>query len=48
MSLNELCTNAIKFGALSNETGRVNITSTVDETTQLFALTWAETGGPTV
>jgi len=48
MSLNELCTNAVKYGALSNETGRVNITSTVDETTQLFTLTWAETGGPTV
>ena len=48
MSLNELCTNAVKYGALSNETGRVNITSAVDETTQLFTLTWTETGGPTV
>jgi PAS domain S-box-containing protein len=48
MSLNELCTNAVKYGALSNETGRVNITTTVDEMTQLFTLTWAETGGPTV
>jgi PAS domain S-box-containing protein len=48
MSLNELCTNAVKYGALSNETGRVNITSTVGETTQLFTLTWTETGGPTV
>ena len=48
MSLNELCTNAVKYGALSNETGRVNITSTVDEATQLFTLTWTETGGPTV
>jgi len=48
MSLNELCTNAVKYGALSNETGRVNITSTVDEKTQLFTLTWTETGGPTV
>jgi PAS domain S-box-containing protein len=48
MSINELCTNAVKYGALSNETGRVNITSTVDENTQLFTLTWAETGGPMV
>ena len=48
MSLNELCTNAVKYGALSNETGRVNITSTVDEKTQLFTLTWTETGGPMV
>ncbi|HEY5411873.1 MAG TPA: PAS domain S-box protein, partial [Caulobacteraceae bacterium] len=30
MSLNELCTNAIKYGALSNATGRIDITSTVD------------------
>ena len=48
MSLNELCTNAVKYGALSNETGRVIITSTVDETTQLCSLTWTETGGPMV
>ena len=48
LSLNELCTNAVKYGALSNETGRVNITSTVDEKTQLFTLTWRETGGPMV
>ncbi len=48
MSLNELCTNAVKYGALSNETGRVSITSTVDEKTQLFTLTWRETGGPAV
>jgi PAS domain S-box-containing protein len=48
MSLNELCTNAVKYGALSNQNGRVNITFTVDESTQLFTLTWAETDGPTV
>jgi len=48
MSLNELCTNAIKYGALSNETGRVYITSTVDENIHLFTLIWSETGGPTV
>ncbi len=48
MSLNELCTNALKYGALSNEAGRINITSTVDERTQLFTLTWTETGGPMV
>jgi len=48
LSLNELCTNAVKYGALSNATGRVDITATVDEQTQLFTLTWAETGGPAV
>jgi two-component sensor histidine kinase len=48
MSLNELCTNAVKYGALSNENGRINITSMVDEVTQLFSLNWTETGGPLV
>jgi PAS domain S-box-containing protein len=48
MTLNELCTNAVKYGALSNETGRVDIIATVSEATQLFTLTWTETGGPLV
>jgi PAS domain S-box-containing protein len=48
MSLNELCTNAVKYGALSNATGRIDITSTVDEKAQLFKLTWTEKGGPEV
>jgi two-component sensor histidine kinase len=48
MVLNELCTNAVKYGALSNSTGRVEITSSVDEAQNLFRLKWAESGGPTV
>ena len=48
MSLNELCTNAVKYGALSNTTGRIDITLTVDEKAQLFKLTWTEKGGPPV
>jgi two-component sensor histidine kinase len=48
MSLNELCTNAVKYGALSNATGHIDITSTVDDQTQLFTLNWTETGGPVV
>lgn len=48
LSLNELCTNAVKYGALSNPTGRVEIISTADEKNQLFSLTWTETGGPPV
>ncbi|WP_158409584.1 PAS domain S-box protein [Devosia psychrophila] len=48
LSLNELCTNAVKYGALSNTTGRVSITSTADEQTRLFTLRWTETGGPAV
>ena len=48
LSLNELCTNALKYGALSNATGRIDIASEVDISTQLFTLTWTETGGPVV
>ncbi len=48
MSLNELCTNAVKHGALSNITGRIYITSTVDEKASRFKLTWTEMGGPAV
>lgn len=48
LSLNELCTNAVKYGALSNTTGRIDITSTIDEETQIFTLRWTETGGPAV
>jgi two-component sensor histidine kinase len=48
MVLNELCTNAVKYGALSNATGRVEITSIVDDSQNLFRLKWVESGGPTV
>lgn len=48
LSLNELCTNAVKYGALSNTTGHVDIVTTADEATQAFTLTWTETGGPVV
>ena len=48
MSLNELCTNAIKHGSLSNARGRVDIKSAIDEKTQRFKLTWTESGGPAV
>nr|WP_236841917.1 HWE histidine kinase domain-containing protein [Bosea sp. PAMC 26642] len=48
MSLNELCTNAVKYGALSTATGRIDITSTVDAKAQRLKLTWTESGGPAV
>lgn len=48
MVLNELCTNAVKYGALSNASGRVDITATVDESRTQFRLGWTESGGPTV
>ncbi len=46
MSLNELCTNASKYGALSNDTGHVEIASRVDDT--MLRLTWTEKGGPSI
>jgi two-component sensor histidine kinase len=48
MSLNELCTNAVKYGALSNPAGRIEIASEVDEKTRRFKLTWTEKDGPAV
>ncbi|HEX3679475.1 MAG TPA: sensor histidine kinase, partial [Galbitalea sp.] len=48
MTLNELCTNTIKFGALSNANGRVEIAWTLDEEKQRMRLTWTERGGPPV
>lgn len=48
MVLNELCTNAVKYGALSNADGRVEITAIVDAPREQFQLRWVEKGGPTV
>ena len=48
MTLNELCTNTTKFGALSVAAGRVEITWVVDPGTQRVRLTWTEIGGPAV
>jgi len=48
MTLNELCTNTTKFGALSTPDGRVDIGWTVDPDTQRLHLSWTERNGPTV
>jgi two-component sensor histidine kinase len=49
MILHELATNATKYGALSNEEGRVSITWKANgETHPAFQLRWQERGGPTV
>jgi len=48
MALHELCTNAVKYGALSTDRGRVAITWSItarqDEPT--LVLEWLESGGP--
>jgi two-component sensor histidine kinase/CheY-like chemotaxis protein len=48
MTLNELCTNTTKFGALSTAAGRVEISWTIDDEKQRLRLTWIERGGPPV
>jgi two-component sensor histidine kinase/DNA-binding response OmpR family regulator len=48
MTLNELCTNTTKFGALSVPAGRIEIVWKIDEENQRLNLTWSEKNGPTV
>ena len=48
MTLNELCTNTTKFGALSVPQGRVDIKWTLDQQAQRLHLTWTETNGAAV
>lgn len=47
LALHELATNAVKFGALSNDIGHVRVTWSARREGG-FQLTWTETGGPTV
>ncbi|HET7086321.1 MAG TPA: sensor histidine kinase [Rhizomicrobium sp.] len=46
LALNELCTNAVKYGALSNDAGRVDLTCRADDKT--VTILWAESAGPPV
>jgi signal transduction histidine kinase len=48
MAFHELATNAVKYGALSSDEGRVEITWSIDETQNSFTLDWTESGGPKV
>jgi two-component sensor histidine kinase len=48
MTLNELCTNTTKFGALSVPEGRVDISWALDPQTERLHLTWTEKNGPPV
>jgi two-component sensor histidine kinase len=48
MTLNELCTNTTKFGALSVPGGHVEIAWTIDPNNERLHLTWIEKGGPAV
>jgi two-component sensor histidine kinase len=48
MTLNELCTNTTKFGALSVPSGRVEIAWHIDQEKQRLMFAWTERGGPMV
>lgn len=50
MALHELCTNAVKYGALSTEHGLVEITWCIGQKNggEVFSLIWSEKAGPVV
>lgn len=50
LAINELATNALKYGSLSNATGQVHLTWDAGRsgTNDQFQLRWIETGGPNV
>lgn len=50
MIVHELCTNAIKYGALSNDHGRVDLNwfSEPEGSVSLVTIVWQESGGPPV
>jgi two-component sensor histidine kinase len=50
MALQELATNAVKYGALSNEAGRVDLSWQIrsEEGVPTLRLVWRESGGPPV
>lgn len=48
LAVNELATNAIKYGALSNNTGHVTLSWTLPPASDALRIIWRETGGPAV
>ncbi|WP_158884057.1 chemotaxis protein CheB [Rhodanobacter sp. L36] len=49
MVIHELATNALKYGALSNQDGHINITwACIDDSAKTMEIHWSETGGPPV
>ena len=50
LALHELCDNALKHGALSNDEGHVSLVWRIDESgaEPNFEMTWRERGGPPV
>lgn len=48
LALNELCTNATKYGSLSSDAGGVTVGWVLDEVEKSVRFTWIESGGPAV
>lgn len=49
MALHELCTNAVKYGSLSNESGKVDVHWAHNSGTRpVLEIQWSESGGPPV
>lgn len=47
LMLHELMTNAVKHGAMANDTGRIDLSWACDDDGRL-SLSWSETGGPAI
>jgi two-component sensor histidine kinase len=48
IAIHELATNAVKYGALSNSAGTIDICWQIDPAAGAFTLQWVESGGPAV
>lgn len=48
MALHELGTNAVKYGALANDSGRIQLKWHLDPSQRQFEMSWREHGGPPV
>ena len=49
LAIHELATNAVKYGAMSNGSGRIDVRWEItDDTPQCFRMHWTESGGPPV
>lgn len=50
LAIHELATNAVKYGALSVETGKISLTWSLSDQSgvRLFVMVWEEAGGPSV